>query len=704
QVSDKQLSAAFDEDAKLIPAKKTALIASLPRKIFSTEELLSFIKKENISIAKLIKPQSKEIADKLMEMFKDDPYYGYMIAAAANGLWIGGYHESAVYLLGKATEAIPNADNYNNYASCLTMMGAAHIAIPILQKLNSVHKNNSTVLNNLGQAWLQLGDENMGEKYIDSAIKIYAYHPQANYTKALLEQSRGKTAEAVHALENSLKHSITQTKLNKLKELGDKQHKLRGYNVPRVYYSSSFKLDEYAAMVPQAYAFELGQGIERQWEKFKQSLNDEIEKLEREIEKAKQQEEDELKEFKEQTVKQGGVIYPPYYHHAVQRYNTYLAQQQKTIPQDAAVAAQYGYKLAALKTQFLADMKTAEDKFREENTGAIDNCPEQIPIINGFLQQTNRLNQEYNINHIRIWIADAYNQYYFAPQLASVDASALKAVLSIKLDFLKKLRSLKHESDVIYSCNAPGEGEPEYKMKQLPDYDEVNCHIENKITAPGFGEITMRCNNMTMELNPFLLPFSGTFTKNFDDGHWEEVSVAVELKAVSIGGGVKFDKDGNVESGEANIGKKIGGVKVSAGVAFDEKGFKKSSIELGISNSLKFAPKILDEVAPVEISLQNKLGVGMEVGRGEDGSLISDYYVKQSTSGSIADNIDVLKDIEMTPEQINFDDKSNRLKVTNAETTSITAGSAEIKANSRWGTNSGYSGKASSSLSSLTIQ
>lgn len=703
KVSDKQLAAAYHEDGRIFPAKKNGLIASLPKKIFSTEELLAFIKKENNSIASLIKPESKTIADKLVEMFKDDPYYGFMIASAANSLWIGGYDEAAVYLMGRATEVLPNADNCNNYAAYLTMMGAAHIAIPVLQKLNSVHRNNSTVLNNLGQAWLQLGDEAKGEKYIDSAIKIYAYHPQANYTKALLEQSRGKTAEAVHALEQSLAHSVTETKLDKLKEL-DKQHKFRGYHVPRVYYSSSFKLDEYAAMVPQAYAFELGEGIEKQWEAFRQALDGEIEKLEREIQKAKQQEEDELRDFKEQALKQGGLIYPPYYHHAVQRYNTYLAQQQKSIPQDAAVTGQYGYKLAAVKTQFIADMKAADEKFREENSGAVDNCPAQIPIINGFLQQSNRLNQEYNINHIRIWMADAYNLYYYAPQLASVDASALKTVLSIKLDFLKKLKSLKHESDVVYGCKGPREGAPEYKMKPLPDYDLVNCHIENKIKAPGFGEIIMRCNNMSMELNPFLLPFSGKLTKNFDDGHWEQASIAVELKAVTVGAEAKFDKDGNIQSGEANIGKKVGPVKVSAGVAFDEKGFKKTSLELGISNSLKFAPKLIEDAAPVEVSLQNKLGVGMEVGRDKDGSLMSDYYVKQSTGGSIAGTIDVLQDIEMTPEKITFDDKSNRLKVTNAETANVITGSAEIKADSRWGINSGYSGKSEGELSRLKIE
>ena len=49
-------------------------------------------------------------------------------------------------------------------------------------------------------------------------------------------------------------------------------------------------------------------------------------------------------------------------------------------------------------------------------------------------------------------------------------------------------------------------------------------------------------------------------------------------------------------------------------------------------------------------------------------------------------------------------DENNRLKVTNPETASIIAGSAKISADSRWGVNSGFSGKTSGVLSTLTIE
>ena len=219
QVTEAGVKAAMEEDGMVIPPKRTDLIAGLPAKLFTDAELAQYIKTTNISIAGIITPSSKNLAEKAMAVFKDDPYYGAMIASTANGMWIMGLYEPAVYLMGKAAEALPNADNYNNYSACLTMLGAGHMAIPVLAKLNSIHHGNSTILNNLGQAWLQLGDRDKTEKYLDSAIMIYAYHPQANYTKCLILELEGKTAEAAVALKRSIQHSATKSKVEKLNKL-----------------------------------------------------------------------------------------------------------------------------------------------------------------------------------------------------------------------------------------------------------------------------------------------------------------------------------------------------------------------------------------------------------------------------------------------------------------------------------------------------
>ncbi|HYE56416.1 MAG TPA: tetratricopeptide repeat protein [Chitinophagaceae bacterium] len=96
---------------------------------------------------------------------------------SATGLWLKGKTDMAVYLMGKATAADPyNTDNVNNYASFLTMTSAEEAALPLLQKLNRQFPRNSTILNNIGQAWFGLGDLDKAMKYLDSAVLMFAMH------------------------------------------------------------------------------------------------------------------------------------------------------------------------------------------------------------------------------------------------------------------------------------------------------------------------------------------------------------------------------------------------------------------------------------------------------------------------------------------------------------------------------------------------
>ncbi|HEY0680491.1 MAG TPA: hypothetical protein VGD17_19550, partial [Chitinophagaceae bacterium] len=324
KVTDKQLADAYNEENAVIPSRKTKLIAALPKKIFSASELNAYLKTTNNSIAAIIKPEAKQMAEKVMQQFKNDKYYGALIASAANGMWVAGYKGAAVYLMGKAAEVLPNADNYNNYAAYLTMTGAAHIAIPVLEKLNSIHKKNSTILNNLGQAWLQLGEAGKAEIYLDSTIMIYAYHPQANYTKCQILEAKGKTAEAIVALKRSLKHSVTKAKTDKLKKLEKGNYKPRGYHVPTVYFSSSFNLGLYTALIPKEYATTAGINIQNHWLEFREQIREEKYRIDAEMKIAEKKMEMESLKVAEKGIKQHGLILPPYYYKATERFNNYV--------------------------------------------------------------------------------------------------------------------------------------------------------------------------------------------------------------------------------------------------------------------------------------------------------------------------------------------------------------------------------------------
>lgn len=100
QMTDAGLQAAMEEEGRVIPTKRTDLIAGLPAKLFTDAELPAYVKTTNNSIAEIITPASKDLAEKAMGAFKDEPHYGAMIASTANGMWIMGLQEPAVYLMG----------------------------------------------------------------------------------------------------------------------------------------------------------------------------------------------------------------------------------------------------------------------------------------------------------------------------------------------------------------------------------------------------------------------------------------------------------------------------------------------------------------------------------------------------------------------------------------------------------------------------
>ncbi|HRQ48997.1 MAG TPA: hypothetical protein PLR74_00570 [Agriterribacter sp.] len=694
QVGDKALADAYAMEGVIVPPKNAKLIATIPTQTFSSAELLNYIKTTSASVATEIKPESKQTADKLIDLFKKDKYYGAMIASAANGLWTMGYKEAGVYLMGKATEALPNADNYNNYSAYLTMTGAAHMAIPVLNTLNSIHKKNSTILNNLGHAWLQLGDEPKATKYLDSTIMIYAYHPQANFTKCLVEESKGRTAEATVALKRSLKHSTTNEKLNKLKKL-EKNPGPRKYHIPKVYTSSTFNLGIYTAMIPTVYAKIAGEAEENQWKQFREQIWKEIEKLEKKREALKKSLDEEAKQMGATMLKQKSQpVFPPYYFQASDRYRDYLEGLGRNMQKSMNEEMEAIQKMMDLKTAYGKELEAERKRYqKKENEAGVPlgpNCAGETPIHTKYLTTINGMNQKNNDLKVEEKVKTTYQHFYYATAIAVTDAQAMKAVLDLKIDFLSTLRELRHEFNPGVVCKE--EKLPEYKNKELPDYDEVNCNILNWIYFPGFGSIVMRCNNMSMNINSKLLPFSGSLTANFD-GYVEHASIGVKLKAGEIKTSAWFDKDGNFVEVKGSGSITIKGIEVSAGGVMNEDGFVKGSVEMGIGGELDFIPKTIEGEAPVEISLKETLGVGIEVS--QEG--IADFYVKEKVQGDIASNIEIDNTVETTPGMV-----SKTGEVTGHETATlpVKAPSVSISAGSRWSVNSGFS-PAQGSLSGL---
>lgn len=125
-------------------------------------------------------------------------------------LYYKGAIKEALWCLSKAASIVPTNDYIiSNLTGIMNLAQAEARALPLHRYLKNKHPNNTTILNNLGQALYTLGEINNSKAVLDSCIKIFAYHPQANFTRAIIAEKEGKNAEATIFIQKSMKGSYS---------------------------------------------------------------------------------------------------------------------------------------------------------------------------------------------------------------------------------------------------------------------------------------------------------------------------------------------------------------------------------------------------------------------------------------------------------------------------------------------------------------
>lgn len=225
-MSDKQIKTAVENDNRIVPLKDIARINKALAVKLTTAQMSQYISETHRAVltklSPVVKAKALEISQQLNASKKS-------VGNTAVGFWIDGKPTLALYLMGEACKAdITDDINLNNYASFLTMCGAEQLAIPILNNLNTRYPKNTSILNNITQAWLGLGDVAKAEKYADSTLRLFANHSQANMAKCLIEESKGNIPKAIESAKRSIRTAYTNEKERKLKKLG---YKLRPEDV-----------------------------------------------------------------------------------------------------------------------------------------------------------------------------------------------------------------------------------------------------------------------------------------------------------------------------------------------------------------------------------------------------------------------------------------------------------------------------------------
>lgn len=233
-MSEKTIKQATENENLVVPKKDLARINSLSKKILTETELTLFIKNIKAGVEKLIPAVERTEALNIYNETKAKYKTTAIVANAASSCWMLGHWEKALFIMGKScTDDITDADNLNNYAAFLIMTGGEQAALPIIEYLNSKYPDNSTILNNMGQAWFGLGDMDNARKYLKMATDLYSNHSMANSTLSDISAANNDAATAISELKASLKETYDPEKEQRLRKLG---YEIKFEDMPRLNY------------------------------------------------------------------------------------------------------------------------------------------------------------------------------------------------------------------------------------------------------------------------------------------------------------------------------------------------------------------------------------------------------------------------------------------------------------------------------------
>jgi TolA-binding protein len=622
KVPDKTFQQAVADDNNTdVPKKDVARIKQLPGKILSDEELVPYVKKIHSEVEKVLNEKDKAEALKIYTTIKSEKKSSNDINNIASNLWMSGYPEIALFIMGK--ESIGNmkdANILNNYAAFLTMKGGEHAALPILQNLNRNFPNNSTILNNISQAWYGLGEMNNANRYLDSTVKIYKNHSQANETKSKIQKSEGKTQESIESLKRSLKENYTPEKEARLNELGY-QVKFEDIEFRYPVKASPLGIERFIFSIP-AYPFEGGIAAatsRNEWDDFGKKVSQAIESLES-IKKVQKIEADAY----EKKLLTNPLLLKPY--------NNPVC---KTAKRKLTLLNEWGVdRLLALNKEFMQDAQIVS-QLKENYLNALKNtedCGAKKELATSYLSQANVIWQDNNAKMLTLQkqLINAGANFIL---YSTTDRSEYELILtSMKIGFLSYLRGFRPEFEI--GCLITEA--PESHRGPLPDFDSVNCQYKDEITIPPFTTIKTECNKMITEFDidtELGLKIKFGLEENLNSGKITKGTLEIGVEAGTdvakfgpvgaelkgeIGVGVEITSDGVQEvyikgSSTIDLAGGIDGEFITPAGASDPKGLSAMSGEVKVSWNAgsKNSPSTLNGslsgdglLAPVNISLR----------------------------------------------------------------------------------------------------
>jgi hypothetical protein len=376
--------------------------------------------------------------------------------------------------------------------------------------LNKRFPKNSTILNNLGQAWFGLGEIDKASSYLDSVVRIYAYHPQATYTKSFIEESKDHQTSAVDLAKRSIRKSFSNDKQNRLNKLG---YKLRSDDID---WDAPMPQDALGlnGFAPPEYPMNVMQSapLEREWKEFRERCQQELASL-RSQQSALEAQAFQATQKRTQLLLQAGQKglwvdpIPPLAPKAMVKLK-YLVDDNdghREVEYKKKVQAVANAKLEVAEFEKrLSDAlksleKKYEDKFGEGKPNPFDDaCKDENAVKGTFLGSSNPILQEADTEFLKLskrMISDEL--YYYQYTMWPEDFEVAKG--SAKIKWLSLLINQKPVFQNKSNWCLPAEpGKP--KPFKLAAFDDVHCNYHSELVTP-VGTIRTDCSRMTTQLD-----------------------------------------------------------------------------------------------------------------------------------------------------------------------------------------------------------
>ncbi|MGN6292433.1 MAG: tetratricopeptide repeat protein [Chitinophagaceae bacterium] len=605
-MNDAQIKKALEDESRIVPQKDAARIAAIPKAV-TDAKMGAYIAAIQNKLTSALKPEVISMGNKVYDYIKSNSKTTGEAGNMAMGLWLAGKPELALYVLGKLCVAdAGNTDNLSNYSAMLSMQGAQHLAIPVLNNLNAKFPKNSTLLNNLGQAWFGLGEISKAEKYLDSAIRIYAYHPQANLTKSLIEESKGNKQGATEAAKRSIAKAYSMDKENRLNKLG---YKLKSEdiawnrNMPQDPLGlEKFKWPEYPMSLAQC------EILEPQWDDFKQKCwqdKEELEMQQKTLEKiAEQANAIRTKELLQ--AGQKGIManpFPPLAYKAMIKLN-YLIDDK-----DGHISFSYQKKMETvlnankemetfeniLSNQLKTVKEKYEDQFGEGKRNPFEEaCDADTKAKNNFLSAYNSVLRDAQNDFLAFMRRKINNEVYYYQYTMWPENFEL-AKVQAKISWLGLITS-QHPGFKDKSGWCQDTTTAEQKPFKLSKFDDIACQYKSKLNL-SIIKIENNCSRMTSEFDFMFInyvrkddferaegdTYTGSTIKVSAEAGKDLKSGPLKVEA-KIGAGVELEL-GRTGLEDVTL---IGEAKVGAGTSIFDEDEKTGSPGIGIAGKDAF--------------------------------------------------------------------------------------------------------------------